>query len=502
MTPTVATCLTETTSTARLYHHFSTVVVPEMYGGLGSALTIWRSTIPALSFENEHVIHAIMAIAAKDIELKFIKNKQLRRDSVKYEMTAMQSLGKALQGPATPSILLSILILLWLATLSDEDARTKSHLKGVRDVLRLIPSQVFETQLGKELLMLYARLDLTKLHTRRLTTKISDLAIFHKTKLMHNLMMSPEASISMSYELWRLICEKTEIMRSDATFLRQIAEPLTKLQQTQLLILIPRLCSWYTSALQLPEFEADFSECFPYGSATYRTPSAAILLVLFYDCMNSVYRHLNRASFFDNEITRSYAIKMRQILAGAVDASPSDYSRAVLRQSGTIGIFFPLYATSDSISDPLEKQWQVDVFNKIAKSYARSVWDFIDPAFFYYRHARQALCFKEMPKNQTLSTMGAEQGLLIDQPPDLSSPTRFLEQKVSTYSIHQLDDMRMVVWVTDSELRENGSFSCETDPGATAHWTQLISAVDYSHRADGDVEPGTVEHILREHNAL
>ena len=60
----------------------------------------------------------------------------------------------------------------------------------------------------------------------------------------------------------------------------------------------------------------------------------------------------------------------------------------------------------------------------------------------------------------------------------------------------------MVVWVTDSELRENGSFSCETDPGATAHWTQLISAVDYSHRADGDVEPGTVEHILREHNAL
>lgn len=460
--------------------------------------------IPALAFENDYVIHAILSIAARDLQLKTRDNQASRSldvSAIQSGALSMHGLRQSLDRPATLEMFATILMLLWQAMVSNDGKAEVSHCVGAQYVLSRLPDTILQSRLGQELLILYSRLDEMMAYTHKQTSS-SHFAISHRTRALSTL-----KSEAYAHEIRCILTERIALLKSDASFLDQIAKPVSLEQQQGLLTLVRRLCRWYQKVRNEPEFEplelalSQRTADHPFGSIVYGSTAAAMMMISFCRVMYSLWRNLNYSRFCDYSSLRvAVAVLVRQIFAGALDLTPSTYSETLL---GLNGIVSPLVQANEIITSPELRAYQIAMFERLIEYNGRTVWDFQHPVLLEWEQLQQINYFERTStRTMRCETCFAKAGLMADwtggdcdeDSDNFAAPG----SEINSYNVYARRDHSVYIEVNKTVVNEDGRLSLTHDVEMSALWTRLAKNINFSDKFAGDVEPGAVEEILNQ----
>ena len=464
-----------------------------------ASIEIWGIEIPSLALQNECVIRAILAISARDLEIKAGREQRLLYGSAAIENNAVATtlLKDTLTGPVTLEMLATTLLLLWNGIIANDGRAELGHCIGAQYILSRLDQNSLSTRVGRELLLLYARLDEVVAHTNWLTEN-SRFAMSHRTKA---LALLENTEYALGHEIRSILTERIALLENDCTFLGQIAQPVKPESRTRLIGLVRRLCRWYVRAKSLSDFQPEELQSeHPFGSVRYST-TGATMLILFCRGMYSLYRNLNYSRSFEaTPLKVSIAVLARRILAGAIDVAPSKYSSTLLFSNGLIQA---VDQTSELVVNPEIRAWQLSMVNKSLVFLESSVWNFQNPVLIQWEVQQQGIKFSRRGRVLACSTCSTKEGRMEDWNAAKSyeenpEPFEFEHgQKFTCLSSHVEPDLRVVITVEHSEAIDD-QLHTWVDENMSAYWTNLAKDIDFTQRYAGDLPAGSFEKILAE----
>lgn len=352
----------------RLFHHFTTWIVPQLEESspfFDMASGTWRNEIAMMTFSIPSMLHAILALSAKDLELKSASDSpeqmQKRYHSEWHEGRALMHLSRDLGtgNYAQDSMPWTILLLSWLCIISNRQQTAVRHLNGVQQLLTNTPMTQAQDHLGKELSHLFLALDMTRACMRNLSTRPLAPASNHVTKrLVLNASISGTLDELLLYQMLDIIASLPG--SPDCTYLEYATDKYVLPEKTisKVECLIGNLSSWRAKAKQSPSYKSVVVEARPGAQGKlciiFQDPLAATLMVYYHWSLIRLIiepRYWHRRSIAIQE----HAVRFIQgVVRGALSKHPSTYSSRILNSGGALNVFRPLYNCTVELDEELE----------------------------------------------------------------------------------------------------------------------------------------------------
>lgn len=356
----------------RLFFHFATTVVGEMLQFSpffhGDA-HIWQTHISTMAFANPSLLHVILALAAKDLEMKSTSN---RPESLKYRLMRESHEGQALsslaselkQGTTSEQVTpWTILLLIWLSIISDRHQTATEHFEGIRPLIFNLSSTTFSSKSGREMSRLFLALDMTRASMRNISTRpMKPISSWLTKRLAVECSQADDLDEYLFYTMLDIVSRLPSL--PFCTYL-QLATRRCRVSDEKLAGLermFSDLEAWRENTRRSPAFRSTTRAARTRGHdkiTLYADPKAAMLMAYYYWILSRLY---DEALLFyvDSAVLKRISIHIQQIVRGAIDQWPSTYSSIILNSKGALNIFRPLYCSTsmggDIGSDSLGEQ--------------------------------------------------------------------------------------------------------------------------------------------------